>query len=262
MAAPPKPPNKPKPAEPTNGSAGLRIIINGVEGVGKTTLAAYSQNPVIVMAPNETGVTTLYDFGLIPDVGTVKVNDWTDLLAKIDRLESSDHATIAIDALGGFERLCHEHVCVHEFKGDWGEKGFLAYHKGYEIALSEWLKLLQRLDKLRMAGKNVLLLSHVKVKNFRNPLGSDFDRYVADCHEKTWGITHKWADCVLFYTFFTVVKNDKGVGGTTRVMYANRTDAYDAKNRFGLPDVIDVPDDREQAWNTIWNLIQERRIAR
>lgn len=260
MASPPKPKARAsKPAASAARPTGLRIIINGVEGVGKTTLGAYAPNPVIVMAPGETGFLTLRQFGLVPDVPHVPADNWQNLLNLLSSPDIAAFDSVVLDALGGFERLCHEHVCLREFKGDWGERGFMAYQKGFDIAVADWLRLLRVLDDLAAAGKLVLLLSHVAVKNFRNPMGADYDRYVSDCHSKTWGVTHRWADAVLFYTFFSVIKERKGVGGTTRMLYCTRTDAYDAKNRFGLPDVIDVPEEPSKSFGTMWNAIQTRK---
>ena len=107
----------------------------------------------------------------------------------------------------------------------------------------------------------ILILSHVRIRPFKNPLGPDYDRYEADCHQKTWSVTHKWCDAVLFGNFFTVVdtgkdagaKKGKGIGGTQRVLYTQRRDGFDAKNRFGMPECIDIPANPAQVWTTILN---------
>lgn len=108
----------------------------------------------------------------------------------------------------------------------------------------------------------VLLLGHVKVKTFKNPMGEDFDRFIVDTHEKTWAATHKWLDAVLFGNFVSVVDKDrpaakkgKGIGGQDRVIYTQHHDAYDAKNRFGMPVEIDVPNDPSAAWTTLYSHI-------
>jgi hypothetical protein len=96
------------------------------------------------------------------------------------------------------------------------------------------------------------------VRPFRNPLGSDFDRYTSDCHEKTWSVTHKWADAVLFGTFVAVTQEDKktrrikGIGGTERRLYTQRTDGYDAKNRYNMLPEIDMPEEPATMWDTLW----------
>lgn len=274
-AAPPPPPNKPATGNGAitvsigrrkTGFQPPRLVITAVEGFGKTTLGAFARDPVILMARGETGFDTLRGAGLVPDVDAALIEDWLHLLAHVEHLIANEtgHKTCVLDALGGFERLCHEFVCRRDFGGDFGEKSFLSYNKGYEVSIGEWLKLLQALDRLREVRKmTILILSHSMVRPFKNPLGDDFDRYVADVHGKTWGPTHKWADCVLFGNFVHAIvktrpadKSGKGVGKTARVLYAVRRDAFDAKNRYGMPESIDLTDVPSEGWGIIANAIR------
>lgn len=277
--APPAPPKMPPP--PRNGSVAApttkavaptlgrltgtalppRIVLNGVEGFGKTTFAAHAPAPAILMARGETGYKTLLDAGRAPDVDATTIQDWDGLLALLDSLaagESIPYQTLALDAGGGFERLMHERVCARDFGGDWGERGFASFQKGYDLAVTDWLGMLQRLDKIHARGVCIVILSHCKVRGFKNPMGSDYERYASDLHEKTWAATHKWADAVLFGTFLTIVdkvnaKSDKGkgIGGAIRMVYTERRDAYDAKNRYGMPPEIELPADPAAMWSTI-----------
>lgn len=259
MSRPSPPPVKL--AKIPRGIRGARIIINAVEGWGKTTFGGNAPAPAILMARGETGFRTLREAGRVPDSDAAELTSWNATLRMIESLVGSDYKTVVLDALGGFERLCHEHVCARDFNNDWGEKGFLAYGRGPDVSVSEWLLLLQRLDRLLDEGKSIVILSHAKPRTFKNPMGADFDRYTADCHEKTWGVTHKWADAVLFGTFLTVALEKrgstraKGAGGTERVIYTERTDAYDAKNRYGMPAQIDVNDKPDEMFSNIWNYI-------
>lgn len=238
------------------------IVVPAVEGWGKTSMAAHSPDPVILMARGEAGYITLYNAGRVPRVPYVECNTFDETLAAIDGLiaDPQGRKTLCLDALGGFERLCHEKVCAREFGGQWGEKGFNSFQRGYDTSISDWLMLLARLDKLRATTKmTVLILSHVKVETFKNPAGPDFDRYAADVHRKTWAVTSKWSDAVLFGNFLTVVKESKGkakgIGGNDRIIYTERCDAWDAKNRYGAPAEIDIPNDPTKIWETIWNAI-------
>ena len=38
-------------------------------------------------------------------------------------------------------------------------------------------------------------------------------------------------------------------------MYAEHQDAFDAKNHYGLPAEIAIPDDPKAGWATIWGAI-------
>lgn len=235
-----------------------RLILNAVEGWGKTSFLAFMPAPLIIMARGETGYRTLVNQRRAPELDNVLVEDWGSLLALLDDLIAQatlPYKTIGLDAAGGFERLCHELVCARDFEGKWDEKGFTAFQRGYDVSVTDWLQLETRLDKLHDRGIAIVLLSHCKVRNFKNPMGTDFDRYVSDLHEKTWAKISKWADCVLFGNFISVVKEKqgkgKGIGGADRVLYAERRDAYDAKNRYGLPDAVSLPDDPALGWASI-----------
>lgn len=242
-----------------------RIIINAVEGWGKTTLGAYAPDSAILMAKNETGYETLYNAGLVPDRDYTSIDTWEELLSQVDALiaEPGTHQWLVLDALNGFERLCHEYVCRTVFNDDWSEKGFLSFGKGPDVSVAEWLKLIQKLDALRMRRNvGILFLSHSLVKTFKNPLDVDYDRYQADCHQKTWAVTAKWADAVLFGTFQQAIKKEKGerakgIGGFSRVLHNNPNDAYIAKNRYGLPDELPMPDDHSWMWATLEEAIKK-----
>lgn len=245
-------------AMPTKTTRGLAVVINAVEGWGKTTLAGNAPDSIIIMAPRETGYQTLFNRGLVPAIPAAAVQTWEQLLATVDNVPP-DARYLSLDAMGGFERLCHQFVCDRDYKGVWGAKGFDSYKEGYDVSVGEWLTLLSKLELLQDRGTNIIILSHAKVAPFQNPVGADFSRYVADVHAKTWGVTHKWADAVLFGTFFSVVetragkeaevlKKGKGVGGTSRVLYTQRRDAWDAKNRLDLAECIDIPDNRNESW--------------
>lgn len=274
MAAPAPIGTKPAPAAKTREFSYLaaatpkpRIVFYGVEGFGKTTFAAFGPDPLILMARDETGVQRLADSHRIPEkVPAVKIEEWPDLITWLDDLAANARGrkTLALDTLGSFERLCHEFVCKRDFNGDWGERGFASFQKGYDVSTAEWLKMLGRLEKLNKQGMTIILLGHARIKTFKNPTGADFDRYVCDVHDKTWAMTARWADCVYFGNFLAVVdssnnkKKGKGIGGTERVVYTNRRDAWDAKPGYGVPEIIDIPADHTKVYETIFNAINSK----
>lgn len=227
-----------------------RYILHGVEGWGKTSWGAQFPKPIFIQSRGETGLETLIDAGRLPEVPHFpEMQTWLDVRGALKMLTDQEHSykTLVIDTLNGVERLCHEYICNRDFGGNWGDKGFGSYNKGYEVSLPEWQMFLQDLDNLRQRKSIiVILLCHTKVKGFKNPEGPDFDRYQPDIHEKTWGLTHKWADVVLFGNFLVATAEDqktrraKGVGGTARVIYCQRSAAWDAKNRIGLGESIDL----------------------
>ncbi len=247
-----------------------RCIIHGVEGVGKTSFAAQAPKPIFLMARGETGLQTLIDNGLVPEIDHFpETQSWADVLSQIRWLCESDtgHKTLVIDTLNGCERLCHEHVCHTKFGGDWGEQGFTSFQKGYDVALSDWRELLSLLDHLRNErSMSVICLCHTQVKTYQNPEGPDFDRYQPDMHRKTWGLTHRWADLVLFANFEMFIEakkggRPKGKGGQSRMLYVERHAAYDAKNRHGLSETIVMGESPQEAWDNFKSALTAGRNA-
>ncbi len=232
------------------------------EGWGKTSFAAQFPAPIFLMAAQETGLLTLIDNSLLgPTPHLPPCNSWVDLKAMIRALIDQEHGykTLVIDTLNGVERLCHEYVCEKDFNGDWGEKGFLGFHKGFEISLGEWRDFLDLLDQLRLKrGVRPLLLIHSKVTTFKNPEGPDFDKYQPEMHAKTWALTHKWLDMVLFGQFQTMLLDEtmKKSGSKTkalntelsRVLNCEHRASYDAKNRLGLPAQIELGNSPAEAF--------------
>ena len=235
-----------------------RYVFQGVEKIGKTSFAAFTPKPIFLETRGETGLETLIDSGrLQPTPHLPECQTWSDVMGAVEMLREEEHdfRTLVVDTGNGAERLCHEEVCRRDFNNDFGERGFTGYMRGYEIALADWRMFLSALDALRAERKmSIVLLCHTRVKTFKNPEGADYDRYAPDMHEKTWGLTHKWADMVGFMNFEIVVneadpkKKGKARGGQARILYTERHAAYDAGNRFGLPAEIELGDTPQQAF--------------
>ena len=219
------------------------IVIHGVEGAGKTSFAAQFPGVAFMMSENETGLLTLMSKGLtpacdyFPQFGSFKeVREATrEMIASKDRPRA-----LAVDTANGIEGLLHRQVCDQEYGGQMTKKGFLAYQEGPKAAVVVWREWLAELDQLRSKGTTILMLSHTTTENFKNPEGADFDRYVAEMNSATWSATKKFADAILFVNFHHEVADvnegkGKGKGGRSRVYHCERSAAFDAKNRHGLP---------------------------
>jgi hypothetical protein len=255
----------------TKAGSGLpsRGVIYGTEGVGKTSLGCRSPGSIFMTTRGETGLETLIDAGRVPETPHLpEISSFQDVLGVIRQLtdEPHDYRTLVIDTINGVERLCHEHVCQREFGGRWGRDGFTSFNTGYDVALADWRELLVALDRLREVRRmGIVALCHARIAPFKNPEGADYDRFTPDLHPKTWGLTHKWADYVLFLNFDTYVDADrsqraKGKGGTRRVLHTERTAAFDAKNRHGLPERIDCGDSAAEAWDNLSAAMKAGRV--
>lgn len=235
-------------------------VFYGPPGIGKTSFGAAIPGAVFLIDDKEEGIHTLKSSRLVSDSIPVfpPATSWPEVLGMLDDLATRDHShkCLVADTIGGLERLCHEYVCRTEFNGEWGDKGFASYSKGYEVALPHWREFLNALDRLRTdKNMSVMLLGHSIVKPFKNPNGADYDRYQPDIHPKTWALTHKWADLVLFANYFVQTTKEggrtKGKGGQDRVMYTEYTAAYEAKNRHNLPGEISMGTSGPEAWGNL-----------
>ncbi len=246
--------------QPPTGKAPLRLLLVADPGWGKSTFGAEAPGATILMARGETGYETLAREGRAPKVPSSPVETWRALMWYLGQLKPKEHGTLVLDALGGFDRLCDEHVCTYTYGGVWeaaSGNSFMSYHKGFKVSAREWCKMIDHLERLHCGGTGIIILSHPKVRTFKNPMGEDFDQFQPDCHEEKWNALTKWVDTVLFGTFRIVVdpakigKKSKGIGGRERVVYTEHSDAYIAKNRSGLPSEIDVPDDHINLYSYI-----------
>lgn len=241
------------------------VVIGGQPGIGKSSLAGNIPGMLAIPIGSENTWPQLKSIGAVPaDLPVIPEPPQTyeqvhELLAELATAEHS-YKGVIIDTVNVVEKLCQLHVCLRDFKGDMGPQGFNNYGKGYDASASEWKTFINALDRVRTRGLRVILLAHVKVKTFTNPLGADYDRYILDLHEKVLAITNGWADAVLFANYFVAVdEKGKGKGGRDRFLYTEYSPAYDAKNRFNLPAEIPMGKSGAEGWKNLSDAIKGGR---
>lgn len=212
-----------------------RVVIYAPEGLGKTTLA--SQFPSPLFLDFEGGTHHL-------DVVRIEPNTLEETEATLTEISKGNpkkvgFLTVVVDTIDWLENLIVDAVCregKHDSIEDFG------YGKGFTKVEERMLKFLGLLDAVNGAGFHVVLLAHSQIKKFELPdAAGAFDRYQLKLEKKCEPLVKEWADALLFGNWKTQVTDpDKGksrlVGGKSRVLYCNRTAAYDAKNRYGLKD--------------------------
>ncbi|GDX83907.1 hypothetical protein LBMAG42_57180 [Deltaproteobacteria bacterium] len=225
----------------------LRVILQGQEGVGKTTWAASCPGALFL---------TCEDGGGILDYARVLCSSWDDLRQAVWTIQReglpNGLTAIVIDTIDSFERLLWQEL-IEKANCDTIEEVGGGFGKGYTRAAENMAALSADLDIVRRKhGINVILLAHVHVRPFNDPNGPAYDRYEMRMHKGTAALWSSWADAVLFACFdVTVLKTGKKgrvqnasemeKGKATdirRVVYTSKDAAYDAKNRHGLPDEL------------------------
>ena len=217
-----------------------KIMLIGQEGVGKSTAGAKMPNPVFLCGES----------GLVgpqfADTPSFTPTSWAEALAFCEELASnpSGYKTLVIDTLDWIEPMLYAHVVAAAKKNDIKHIEDFGYGKGYVIAQQEARKMLAVLDKVNAAGMAVLILSHSQLKTVKNPEGDDYDHFESKVNTKVAGIFKEWCDAVLFARFEIYVRKDglkvKAQGGTERIVQTTHSTAWDAKNRYGLPEVMDL----------------------
>lgn len=223
-----------------------KVVIYGVEGVGKSTLASRFPNVLFI---DLEGSTNNMDVKRIE-----KPTSWTMLLSQLDWIKSTKPCkSLVIDTADYLEEyLCKPYIVstIPNSKGafvknieDYG------YGAGYKLLGETWGKdLLNRLTEVTNAGVNVIVIAHATQRKVDLPdeMGA-YDRYELKLEKKTAALTKEWADIVLFCNFKTEVitlkdgmKTSRKGQGQTRKIFTDHHAAWDAKNRHGLPEELDL----------------------
>ena len=210
-----------------------KVVLYGVEGIGKSTFASQFPNPVFIDTEGSTSNMNVQRLD--------NPNSWQMLLDEVNYVKQSRIcSTLIIDSADWAERICKEHLAVlgkwTDSNNDYGAK-YIALEKEFGL-------LINKLSDLVELGINVVLTAHAKLKKKEEPdqMGA-FDRYQLKMEDKTGAIVKEWADMVLFANYEMTVltdektKSKKATGGH-RVMYATHYPGWDAKNRHGLPDKL------------------------
>ncbi len=220
----------------------LRVVLYGVEGVGKSSFAALAPNPIFIST--EDGTSQL-DIARLP-----LVQDWNSLLNQVAILLKEPHEfqTLVLDSLDWAERLCIDHICQQKQLNTITD---LPYGNGYLEVLKQFERLQRGLDALYKSGMHIILIAHAQIKTFNNPESENYDRYQLKMIEKVSSLFKQWCDCLLFANFETFV-NATGEGFNKRhiaqsfgkrVLYTEHRAAFDAKNRYQLPHTMNLNTD-------------------
>jgi hypothetical protein len=229
-----------------------RIVLYGVHGIGKSTLASNAPNPIFIQTEDRIAHIDTAKFPLCKSV--------SDVTSCLVTLYKEDHSfkTVVLDSLDWFEKLVHEEV-----RAEHGDKVFSDYGKGYLFAAPYFDKLLRGMDALRNdKGMGIILIAHSNIKRFNNPEAEPYDRYQLDLHDKAASTCEEWTDCVFFLNYKTFVakedvgfgkKQSRGVGTGARTIYTEERPAFHAKNSYRLPPELPME------WGAMWDAIAQGR---
>ena len=214
----------------------LKVVAYGSEGIGKTTFAAAFPEPLFI---DTEGGTSHMDVRRIN-----RPKSWSELLTIIGEVAATADVckTLVLDTADWAEQLCVTHVC-EKYKQSSIES--FGYGKGYTYLAEEFGRLLTALDKVIDSGKNVVITAHAKMRKFEQPDEQGaYDRWEMKLSKQVAPLLKEWCDMLLFLNYKTYVittdTNSKKAQGGKRVIYSSHHPCWDAKNRHGLPEEMDL----------------------
>ena len=212
----------------------IKTLIYGLEGIGKSTLAAMWPNPIFIDLEGGTNQ--------LPVVRLEAPSSWSMLRAELTAIKNREIpcSTVVIDTMDAAERMCAEYIMARDGKKSIEEWG---YGKGYTILQEEFGRLLDYLTDTAASGINVVVLGHSTMRKFERPDESGaYDRFELKLTKQISPMVKEWADMVLFCDYKTYVETNKSgkakATGGARVIRTTHAPTWDAKNRFGLPDEL------------------------
>ena len=209
----------------------VKAVIYGLEGTGKSTLAAQTPNPLFL---DTEGGTTYLDVNRID-----QFTGWEGLLNTIEEVarDPSCCTTLVIDTADWAEQMAIKHIC-EKYKQT-GLESF-GFGKGYTYLAEEFARMLRACENVLASGRNVVIVAHARVRKQELPeeMGA-FDHWELKLSRQCAPLLAEWPDLLLFVSYKTFVSGtesgSKKASGGKRVMYATHHPCWDAKNRFGLP---------------------------
>lgn len=262
---------------------GQRIVIAGVEKIGKTTLACDAPNALLV--PLEQGYASqtcerlahLHYWEHVRDLcqellagaadgsiprGTSLVWDSATALGRM-----VDDYTIRTDP--GYREGNPTKITLNTAHGGYG--------KGVQVGKATFAEWLNYLDQLSLFGINSVITAHVFAADVIDPAYGNYQMWDLRLHspknQKETGMREhltEWADMIGFlHEPVFVQKTEKGRGdqketilsqgisrGQGRVLEIERTPSWIAGNRYKLTGSIPIP--LENGWNAVAAAIYEK----
>lgn len=248
---------------------GQRIILYGVEGSGKTTLASNAPRALLIRLEAGSGSLTVHK--------TPVLGNWLDLLGLMDELRlqaisgTLPFKTLSFDSATAIERLIHDYVIASDetvIKAASSKPPVVlkptpnmetvhgAYGKGYAIATNLFYSFLNRCDEFaRNGGINIVVTCHAFSSLIKDAAYGEYNSWDLLLHspknDKNYGkreLITQWADTIGFlHEPLFVTKSESGAmmrgisANQGRQLAVNRTPGWVAKNRYGLNGLIPIP---------------------
>lgn len=211
-----------------------KVVLYGVEGIGKSTFASQFPDALFIDTEDSTQHMEVSRFD--------KPTSWTMLMQQVEFVKNNRPCrTLVIDTIDWAEEICKKHLMA---ANGWSAIDAEGYGKKFAALATEMGKLLDKLSDVIDVGINVVVVAHAMLRKKEEPdeMGA-YDRYELKLEKKTAPLVKEWSDNVLFAKYMTTIltdskTNSKKATGGQRMMYTTHRPAWDAKNRWNLPDEL------------------------
>lgn len=268
-------------------NVGQRMVIGGLEKMGKTTLV--SAAPGCLLVPLEQGSST------IPVAKVPMLETYEQIMDFCEEIRAAAIAgriprgsSLAWDSATALERAIESYTLRSspEYRSNKSvtmATAHGAYGKAYEVSRANFERWLRYQDELAYnAGINIIVTSHVFASRTVDPAHGEYDTWDLLLHSpknnKTYGMREyltQWADLIGFLhepMFVMKAADGEQLNKATsnnqgRVLAVDRQPSWIAGNRYGLSGTIPIPAPKPGAiavdsWNAlangIWNATQGR----
>ncbi len=220
---------------------GLRAVIYGVEGIGKTTLASKLERPLFLDL--EKG-----SFGL----DTARIDGaretWQGVLGLIESLKR-DHQGYRTFVVDSADKL--EEIIVRDYLGEKNVQTLVGYGKygdGWIETAERFCAVLDRLGDLADSGMDVVLIGHAQQRRVELPEQTDsYDHWELNLSRRAAPKTREWPEILAFVNYkMSVIASQRDFGkvvnkadGGKRMVHTSHTPFWDAKHRAG----VEMPDE-------------------
>ncbi|MBX5010857.1 ATP-binding protein [Rhizobium lentis] len=221
-------------------------LIYGVDGVGKSSLAAEFPDAVYISTAGERPPSDVE----LPTPGDIET--WDDLKNVVGELITEEHSfkTVIFDSLDGLEPIINAETCLRIGADSIGsnDKGSpAAFGQGDVQGDVEWGEFMDACSALTERGIAVVLLAHPEIKRFDSPVTDPYDRYQVKLRKRAAALVRERSDIVAFLNYRVSLKSKEvGIkkevthaeGGKERQIHLTEGAGFVAKNRYSMPDAI------------------------
>lgn len=250
---------------PSSKKEGIRMILAGAEGVGKTQMLSSAPKPILLAL--EKGYANVD----LDKVTVVEINsyiDYLNILSELSELVSSgsmSYESIITDSISALERRINEYVMSLDSSATNNLTATMisvhgGFAKAHGIATKEWEKIIGWIDWFRSYGINSLMTCHIfadTIEDTEYGMKKPFNELLIYSPKKAnnYGareLLSQLCDCVGYLTADTKSKEGRKI-----ILETTMNDRNRAKNRYNITENLVIP--KENGWNVFAQKVFENK---